>query len=36
MVIEERTKIPQLSNFAVRDMGQTIAAGTCIEVTQKK
>lgn len=36
MVIEERTKIPQLSNFAIRDMGQTIAAGTCIEITQKR
>ncbi len=34
-VIEEKSKIPQLSNFAIRDMGKTIGAGMCIEITEK-
>ncbi|MDD5418081.1 MAG: translation elongation factor EF-1 subunit alpha [Candidatus Nanoarchaeia archaeon] len=36
MVIEPKDKIPQLASFAIRDMGQTVAAGVCIEVTQKE
>lgn len=32
MVIEPMREFPQLGRFAVRDMGQTIAAGVCVEV----
>lgn len=32
MVIESSKKIPQLGRFAIRDMGQTVAAGVCLEV----
>lgn len=35
MVIEPAKEIPQLGRFAIRDMGQTIAAGMCISVKQK-
>jgi len=35
MVIEEKGVIPQLSNFAIRDMGKTIGAGMCIKVLEK-
>ena len=35
MVIEEKDEIPQLSRFAIRDMGQTVGAGLCIEVEEK-
>jgi len=33
MVIESNKDFPELSRFAIRDMGQTVAAGVCIEVT---
>jgi len=33
MVIENNKDFPELSRFAIRDMGQTVAAGVCIEVT---
>ncbi|MEM5772101.1 MAG: translation elongation factor EF-1 subunit alpha [Candidatus Aenigmatarchaeota archaeon] len=33
LVIESVKKIPELARFAVRDMGQTVAAGVCLEVT---
>jgi len=36
MVIENSKDFPELSRFAIRDMGQTVAAGVCIEVTQKQ
>ena len=36
MVIEKASDIPQLSRFAVRDMGITIAAGVCIDLTPAK
>ncbi len=36
MVIEPVKEIPQLGRFAVRDMGQTVAAGQCIEVEKKQ
>ena len=36
MCIENTTEIPQMGRFAVRDMGQTVAAGLCLEVTDKK
>ncbi|MFA5406394.1 MAG: translation elongation factor EF-1 subunit alpha [Candidatus Nanoarchaeia archaeon] len=35
MVIEEKGVVPQLSNFAIRDMGKTIGAGMCIKVLEK-
>jgi len=36
MVIEKVREIPQLGRFAIRDMGQTIAAGMCIDIKPKK
>ncbi|MEM2192455.1 MAG: translation elongation factor EF-1 subunit alpha [Candidatus Hadarchaeales archaeon] len=36
LVIEKASDFPQLSRFAIRDMGMTIAAGVCIEVTPAK
>jgi elongation factor 1-alpha len=36
MVIEKASEIPQLSRFAIRDMGMTIAAGVCIDVVPAK
>jgi len=36
MVIEERSKIPQMSSFAIRDMGQTVAAGICTKIIEKR
>ncbi|MCD6571817.1 MAG: translation elongation factor EF-1 subunit alpha [Thermoplasmata archaeon] len=36
MVIEPVKEFPQLGRFAVRDMGQTVAAGVCIEVEEAK
>lgn len=36
MVIEKAADLPQLSRFAVRDMGITIAAGVCIDLTPAK
>lgn len=35
MVIEKVKEIPQMGRFAIRDMGQTIAAGMCIETTPR-
>lgn len=35
MVIEVAKDIPQLGRFAIRDMGQTVAAGLCLEVEKK-
>jgi len=35
LVIETQKEIPQLARFAVRDSGQTVAAGMCIELTKK-
>ena len=35
MVIERAKEIPQLGRFAVRDMGQTVAAGMCIDLEEK-
>lgn len=34
-VIEKVSDIPQLGRFAIRDMGQTVAAGQCIDVEAK-
>jgi len=36
LVIETQQKNPYMARFAVRDMGQTVAAGVCIEVVEKK
>ncbi len=36
MVIEPSKKFPQLGRFAIRDMGQTVAAGVCLEVEEVK
>ncbi|HDD46533.1 MAG TPA: translation elongation factor EF-1 subunit alpha [Candidatus Aenigmarchaeota archaeon] len=33
-VIEKQSDFPELAKFAVRDMGKTIAAGVCIDVTK--
>ena len=35
LVIEKVSDIPQLGRFAIRDMGQTVAAGQCIEIETK-
>jgi elongation factor 1-alpha len=36
MVLEKASDIPQMSRFAVRDMGMTIAAGVCVDLTKAK
>jgi len=34
LVIEKVKEIPQLGRFAIRDMGTTVAAGMCLDITQ--
>ncbi|MBT3262337.1 translation elongation factor EF-1 subunit alpha [Candidatus Woesearchaeota archaeon] len=36
VVIEKFGEIPQMSKFAIRDAGSTVAAGMCIELKEKK
>ncbi|MBW2982903.1 translation elongation factor EF-1 subunit alpha [Candidatus Woesearchaeota archaeon] len=36
LVIEKQKEIPQMSRFAIRDSGSTVAAGMCIDVTKKQ
>ena len=36
MVMEEAKNIPPMGRFAIRDMGQTVAAGLCLNVTPAK
>ena len=36
MVIEKAKDFPQLGRFAIRDMGQTVAAGMCIDVEKRE
>ena len=36
VVIEKQKEIPQLSRFAVRDSGTTVAAGMCIDLVKKE
>jgi elongation factor 1-alpha len=36
MVIENAKELPQLGRFAIRDMGQTIAAGICMAIKPKQ
>ncbi|MFC1728257.1 translation elongation factor EF-1 subunit alpha [Nanoarchaeota archaeon] len=35
LVIEKQTDIPQMARFAIRDSGQTVAAGMCIDLVKK-
>ncbi|MHB1507769.1 MAG: translation elongation factor EF-1 subunit alpha [Cuniculiplasma sp.] len=35
LVIEKVSEFPQLGRFAIRDMGQTVAAGLCMDVETK-
>ncbi|MFH1421011.1 MAG: translation elongation factor EF-1 subunit alpha [Candidatus Aenigmatarchaeota archaeon] len=34
VVIEKQSEMPELARFAIRDMGQTVAAGVCIEIVK--
>ncbi len=36
LCIEKKADIPQLSRFAIRDSGATVAAGMCIDLVEKK
>ena len=36
LVIEKQKEIPEMSRFAVRDSGATVAAGMCIDLVKKK
>ena len=36
LVIEKQEEIPQMSRFAIRDSGQTVAAGMCIDLVKKE
>ena len=36
LVIEENDDLPQMARFAIRDMGQTVGAGQCLEVNEKE
>ena len=35
VVIEKNSEIPQMSRFAIRDSGTTVAAGMCIDIVKK-
>ena len=35
LVIEKQGEIPQLSRFAIRDAGQTVAVGVCMDIVKK-
>jgi len=36
VVIEKNSEIPQMSRFAIRDSGSTVAAGMCMDIKAKK
>jgi len=36
LVIEKNSDIPQMSRFAIRDSGVTVAAGMCMEIVKKE
>jgi elongation factor 1-alpha len=36
LVIEKKSEIPQMANFAIRDSGATVAAGMCISLVKKQ
>jgi elongation factor 1-alpha len=35
MAIEQMDTFPELSRFAIRDMGKTVAAGVCLKIDKK-
>jgi elongation factor 1-alpha len=35
LAIEQMDKFPELSRFAIRDMGKTVAAGVCLKIEKK-
>jgi elongation factor 1-alpha len=35
VVLEKQSDIPQMARFAIRDSGQTVAAGMCIDLVEK-
>ncbi len=35
LAIEKKSEIPQMSSFAIRDAGSTVAAGMCIDLVKK-
>ena len=35
MAIEQADAFPELSRFAIRDMGKTVAAGVCMKIEKK-
>lgn len=36
LVIEKQSEIPHMARFAIRDAGNTVAAGMCIDYTKKQ
>ncbi len=36
MVIEKAKEIPEMGRFAIRDMGQTVAAGICVDIEPRE
>ncbi len=36
VVIEKNSEIPQMSRFAIRDSGSTVAAGMCMDIVKKQ
>ena len=36
LCIEKQKEIPQMARFAIRDMGQTVAVGMCIDMVKKQ
>ena len=36
LVLEKQSEIPQMSRFAIRDAGQTVAVGMCIDLVKKE
>jgi elongation factor 1-alpha len=36
LVMDKATEIPEMSRFAIRDSGQTVAAGMCMDFIEKK
>jgi translation elongation factor EF-1alpha len=35
-VIEKQSENPEMSRFAIRDAGATVAAGVCTDLVEKK
>ena len=35
LVLEKRAEIPKLASFAIRDMGETVGAGFCIDMVKR-